>query len=145
MKEILTLFIKIPQILYSLIISSIINTFLSYLSLTQKNILEMKKNEKKKNLELSKTIKCLKRKFIFFFIFSFIFLSLFWFFLGCFCAVFRNAQIQLIKDTLISYGLGFITPLGINLFPGIFRIISLNARNKDRNCLYKISLIIQIF
>ena len=84
-------------------------------------------------------------KFIFFFIFSFIFLSLFWFFLGCFCAVFRNSQIHLIKDTFISYGLGFIYPLAIYLFPGIFRIISLNSPNKDRNFLYQISLIIQSF
>ena len=135
---------QIPQIIYSVIISSMINALLSYLSLTQKNILEMKKKEKKVNLELLKTIKCLKMKFIFFFIFSFIFLSLFWFFLGCFCCVFRNSQIHLIKDTMISYGLGLIYTLVINLVPGIFRITSLNARNKDRICIFKLSLVIQI-
>ena len=136
---------QIPQILYSLIISSIINALLSFLSLTQNNILEMKKKETNINLEFSKTRKSLKIKFIFFFIFSFIFLYLFWLFLGCFCGVFRNSQIHLIKDTLISYGFGFIYPLGIYLFSGFFRIISLNAPKKDRNCLFQISLIIQLF
>ena len=105
----------------------------------------MKKKKKNINVEFSKTIKCLKMKFIFFFMFGFLFLGLFWFFLGCFCCVFRNSQIHLIKDTLISYGLGFITPLGINLIPGVFRIISLSAPNKNRKCIFKISEIIQLF
>ena len=104
----------------------------------------MKKKENNINEEFSKTIKCLKRKFIFFFIFSFLFLSLFWFFLGCFCCVYRNSQIHLIKDTFISYGLGCISLLVINLIPGIFRMISLKDPNKDRKCIFKISSIIQL-
>ena len=135
---------QLPQIIYSLIISSIVNILLSYLSLTQKNILEMKKKENNINEEFLKTIKCLKRKFIFFFIFSFLFFGLFWFFLGCFCCVYRNSQIHLIKDTFISYGLGCISLLVINLIPGIFRMISLKDPNKDRKCIFKISSIIQL-
>ena len=41
-------FYQLPQIIYSVIISSVINALLSYLSLTQKNILELKKMKKKK-------------------------------------------------------------------------------------------------
>ena len=135
----------IPQVLYSLIVSGVINALLSFLSSTQKNILQLKTEKYNLFMKSSKTIKCLKIKFILFFIFSFIFLIVFWLYLGCFCAVYRNSQIHLIKDTLISYGLGLIYPFGINLIPGYFRINSLRSPNKDKKCMYKISQILQLF
>ena len=61
---------QIPQILYSTIISSITNMLLKKLSLSQTDILKIKKNldiEKAKK-ESKKIKKCLKIKFIFFII-----------------------------------------------------------------------------
>ena len=81
------------------------------------------------------------KKFILFFIISFLFLLLFWYYLGCFGAVYKKSQIHLIKDTLISFGLSLIYPLLLNLLPGIIRIPSLRKGNKF---FYKISKIIQI-
>ena len=87
-------------------------------------------------------MKFLKVKFIWFFNISLLFLILFWFYLSCFCAIYKNSQIQLLKDILISFGLSLMYPLGVYLIPGIFRIPSLKSKNKE--CLYKISKIIQL-
>ena len=35
-------------------------------------------------------------------------------------------------------------PIGLNLLPGFFRIPALRAKNKDKQCLYKISKIIAL-
>ena len=136
---------QIPQILYSTIITLLLNTTLSYFSLTQKNILKIKNCKKDIDQESSKIKKCINIKFIIFFVLNFIFLSLFWFFLGCFCAVFNNSQLHLIKDTVISFGLSCIYPFGINLIPGIFRINSFKSKHKYKKWLYIISKILQLF
>ena len=137
---------QIPQILYSTAISAIINIILKTLSLSEKNILEIKKEiDYAKVVEKSQKIeKCIIIKFIIFFILSFSFMIFFWYFISCFCAVYTNTQIILIKDTLISFGLSMIYPFGINLIPGIFRIWSLSAEKKDKKCLYKFSNIIAL-
>ena len=133
---------QIPQIVYSTIITSLINMVINYLSLSEKNIIKIK--EKTINIieESQKIIKCLIIKFILFFILAFIFLILFWYYLSCFCAVYQNTQYYLIKDTLMSYGLSLIYPFILNLIPGLLRIPSL--KNNKREALYKISLIVQL-
>ena len=134
----------IPQILYSTIISSVIDFIIKFLSLTEKNIIEIKKTEKNKSEKASETLKCLNIKFVIFFILSFIFLIFFWYYLSCFCAVYINTQIHLIKDTITSFGLSLIYPFGINLIPGIFRINSLKASKKNYELMYKFSKILQL-
>ena len=72
---------NIPQIIYSTIISSIINTIIKTLSLSEKNILEIK-NENDYNTcknKIEKVLNYLKIKFICFYIFSYLFLILFWY------------------------------------------------------------------
>ena len=135
---------QINIIIYSSIISVFVTTIIKYLSLSQKNILKIKKEENIKNLErvAKNELKCLKVKFIIFFIICFILLLLFWCYLGCFGAVYRYTQIHLIKDTLFSFGLSLSYPLLLNLLPGFLRIPSL--KSKDGKCLYRISKIIQI-
>ena len=132
---------QIPQILYSTVISAVINLILKRLSLSEEQILSIKqeKNIKKAKILGDKIISCLKIKFIIFFIISFLFSFFFWYFIACFCAVYKNTQNILIKNTLISFGLSMIYPFGLNLLPGIFRIPALRAPKKDKKCLYKIS------
>ena len=55
---------QISNIIYSSLISSIINIIIKYFSLTEINIIEMK-NNKEKDINIKK---CLKIKFILFFI-----------------------------------------------------------------------------
>ena len=138
---------EIPKILYSTIISSIINIIINYLSLTEKSIIDFKNdiNDKKDIAKKKdKFIKCIKIKIIVFFILNYLFLFLFWYYISCFCLVYKNTQVYLIKDTLISFCLGLLYPFGLCLLPGIFRIQALKAKNKDKNFLYKISKILQL-
>ena len=135
--------LQIPKIIYSTIISSIINIILKTLSLSEKNILELKEiTDNDKKLTKSKEIKIsLKIKFFIFFILSFLIMGFFWYFISCFCAVYINTQIILIKDSIISFCISMIYPFGLNLLPGILRIPALRAKNKNKICLYKTSLI----
>ena len=137
---------SIPQIVYSSVISSVINMILKKLSLSEKNILLIKKETNYENAlkKGKKVINCIKFKFIIFFIFSFILGSLFWYFISGFCAVYKNTQVILIKNTFTSFGLSMIYPFGLNLLPGIFRIPSLRAKKKDKKCLYKFSGLVAI-
>ena len=58
---------QIPQILYSLIISVIINAIISFLSLSEKDIISIKRMNELKNEIISEKKRILKIKFIFFY------------------------------------------------------------------------------
>ena len=137
---------QIPQILYSTLISYIINMILKALSLSEKNILKIKDEKGMvRTVKKSKKIeKCIKIKFLFFFLISLILMSFFWYFISCFCAVYNNTQAILFKDTLISFAISMLYPIGINLIPGIFRIPSLRAKKKDKKSIYSFSKIIAL-
>ena len=137
---------QIPQILYSTIISGIINMILKLLSLSEKNIIAIKQIKDIKRLtNYSKSIKrCITIKFIIFFLLNALFLSFFWYFITCFCAVYRNTQMILIKDTLFSFALSMLYPFGLNLIPGMFRIPALRSKRNDKRNLYKFSVYISL-
>ena len=132
---------QIPQILYSSIVSSIINMILKSLSLSEKDILKIKKEKNMySTVKMSKSIeKCIKIKSFLFFALSLLLMLFFWYFISCFCAVYYNTQTILIKNTLISFGLSMLYPIGINLIPGMFRIPALRAEKKEKKCLYSFS------
>ena len=116
------------------------------LSLSEKKVVEIKKI---KNLETAinrskSLLKCLKIKFSIFFILVMILLLLFWYYLSCFSAVFKNTQIFLIKDTIISFAISLIYPFLTLLIPCALRISALKDENKNKECLYKSSLILQL-
>ena len=135
---------QIPQIIYSFLISTVINLLLKTLSLFEKDLLLIKKEPTQKLVhERSCEIKKrLKIKFIFFCIISLLLLFFFWYFITCFCAVYKNTQIILIKDTLVSYAITLLYPFALYLLPGVFRIPSLRAKNGDKKCLFDIGKII---
>ena len=137
---------QIPQILYSSIITSVINIILKNLSLSEKEILKIKQEKSIKNtVNISKNIeKCIKIKFIIFFLFSLILMLFFWYFISCFCAVYNNTQTILFKDTILSFGLSMLYPFGLCLLPGLARMPSLRAEKKDKKCLYCFSQILAL-
>ena len=136
---------QIPQVFYSFIISSTINIIIKYLSLSEKSIIGIKYEKENIKEKFSKVRKFLIIKFILFFILIFLFLIFFWYYLSCFCAVYHNSQIHLIKDVFLSFGLHLLYPFGLSLLPGIFRIPSLNNNvQKKRECLYNLSKIFQL-
>ena len=136
---------QLPQIFYSTMISAIINIILKQLSLSEKNILEIK-GESMENIpqKSKKIVNCLKIKFFLFFALSFILMLFFWYYISCFCAVYTNTQLILIKDTLFTFLTSMVYPFCLNLLPGIFRICALRAKNKDKICIYKLSLILSL-
>ena len=132
---------QIPQIIYSSIVSVVINKLLKYLSLSEKSILDLKKEKNKKliNDNCQKIEKCLKIKLLIYFILGFLLMLFCWYFISTFCAVYSNTQMILIKNSLISFSLSMIYPCGYALLPGIFRIPALRAKNQDQECIYKLS------
>ena len=140
------LFYHVPQILYSTLISALINIILKMLSLSEKDIISIKEqNDIVKAREKARKIELyIKIKFILFLILAMLFMIFFWYFISCFCAVYKNTQKILIKDTLISFGLSMIYPFGLNLLPGFFRIPALRAAKKDKETLFKFSLILAL-
>ena len=138
---------QLPQIVYSTIISSIIGMILSFISLTQVNVIQIKKIKREmidyKNT-YEKNMNFIKIKFILFFVVNFSLLILFWFYLSSFCAVYKNTQKYLLKDALISFGFTLIYPFFINLLPCIFRIYSLSSPKKKRKYSYILSKLLQL-
>ena len=137
---------QIPQIFYSSLISSVINSIVKTICLTDKNIIQLKNEISKKNFEKKKllTLDCILIKSIIYFVSTFVLLLFFWYYLSCFCSVYKNTQIHLIKDTLISYGLSMIYPFAIYLFPGMFRIPALRNTKANGEKMYKFSKILQL-
>ena len=138
---------QLPKIVYSSLISMLLNTLLKLLALSNGGILEFKQNKNNKNVnekgeELKKKLSI---KFALYFIISFIFLLFFWYYISMFGAIYRNTQFHLLKDTLVSFGLSLLYPFGIYLIPGFFRIPALSNPKKKKECLYKLSRILQIF
>ena len=132
---------QIPQILYSTLISRIIDTIIRILALSRDNIVELKQKKDIKNLNeiQNKLFRIFKIKFILFFISSFIFLISFGYYIVCFCGVYINTQIHLIKDSLMSLIISLLIPFMLYLIPGIFRIPALRVIKPNRIILYRIS------
>ena len=129
---------QLPQMFYSLIISTILKSLLNLLGLYEQDIAEFKqfrKSQKDKEKLLSK----INIKIILFFIINYILLFSFWLYLGCFCAVYKNTQIHLLIDVSSSFSISFITPFIVIILPCIFRVQSLKDKKGKRQMLFKFS------
>ena len=136
---------NIPQIIYSSLISEFILAIITIFALSDTYFIQLRyytNNKMNIRIKAKNIIRILKIKFALFFVINFILLVLFWFYLACFCAVYKNTQIHLINDTLISFGTSMIYPFGIYVIPGIFRTFALKHKNKK--CMYNFSKIVEI-
>ena len=86
---------QLPQIIYSTFISSSITFLMKFLSLSDKNIIEIKKEENIISNNVFKVIKKIKIKFVLFLIKFFIFISFLVLFVYILCYIY--------KYTIISY------------------------------------------
>ena len=134
---------QLPQIIYSSLISRAINLIIEFLSSSERVIISIKTEKITDLKNKRKKISNMKIKFYFFFVITFILLLIFCYYIICFCCIYQNTQMHLIKDSLIGFGFSLIYPFIINLIPGIFRIWSLNNKKRDKICLYKLSQIIE--
>jgi len=138
---------NLPRIIYSSLISIVLNKILKVLALSNDDILNLK--QAKLNDDIIKRRNSLwnkiKIKFILYFIISFIFLLFFWYYISMFGAIYKNSQYHLLKDTLISFGLSLIYPFGIYVLPGLFRIPALSDSKNKSKYLYDFSKLLQMF
>ena len=123
-----------------------LNIFFKLLILSNDTILKFKINlsnnnicDNKKNL-----MQKLGIKFISYFIISSLLLLFFWYYISMFGAIYRNNQFHLLKNTGISFVLSMIYPFGIFLLCGILRISALSEHNKNRNCMFYCSKVMQM-
>ena len=137
---------QLPQILYSFLISGFLNAIIQSLALTENDILKIKHEIRKDRLYVleKKTLKIIFYKSIFYFMISFLILLFCWYYLSCFCCIYKNTQFHLFKDTILGFIMSLLYPFGINLIPGIFRIPALRVPKKNRKTMYIFSKIIQI-
>ena len=135
---------QLPQIIYSAIISWVLNSLIQLLGLTEDNILSFKNDKyplQNLNQKYNKLITIIKIKLTFFYILNICILVVYWYYVTCFCGTHRNTQIHVLKDSLISYITSLITPFGIYIFPSIFRILALRKKSK---ILYILSKLLQM-
>ena len=134
---------QIPQIIYSTIISEVFDFLINILGLSEQNILKIKNDKisvKDVYNKFNNLLRILRIKFVFFFIIDFILLFLFWYYVTCFCGIYRNTQIHLLQDSLYSFITSLIMPFILYLIPGLLRICSLKRKSK---ALYKFSKFLQ--
>ena len=136
---------QIPQILYSTIISQLIETLLCYLSLTDKYFYQIKNFKRISKRQLIRVIKYIQMKLVFFFVFCSLMFVFYWYLITCFCAVYQSTQVAFIKDSLFSFALGITIPFGIYLIPSLLRIIALKAIKSNFSYVYKFSNLIPLF
>ena len=136
---------QLPKIIYSSLISIVLIFILKSIALSERRILDYKKDKNIKDLnnrtkDLENILMC---KFIFYFFISFIILLSFWYYLSMFCAIYKKSQYHSIINTLISFGISLIYSLVIYLLPGLFRIPALSGSKNNKVYLYNFSQFLQ--
>ena len=140
---------QLAQIVYSTIISQLLQTFVNYLTMTDIHYYELKalkKDNKINSKEALSVIKCIKIKIIAYFISTFLMFLFFWYISSAFCAVYPNTQEIFIVDSLTSFLMGLLYPFVLYLIPTTLRVLSLKAKaQKNLKILYSLSDKIPIF
>ena len=131
----------IRQLAFTFLICLGINILFKLLMRTDGNIIDIKHGKKQFN-EAKCRIKC---KLIFYFIFSIMIIIFGCLYISCFCAVFNNTQIILIKCAGYSLVVSFIYPFFTSLLSASFRKCALNSEIKNKKCLYDFSKILEYF
>ena len=133
---------QIPQIIYSTLVSKIIQSFLSFFSLSDKHYYEIKMSQK---ILEKRVIKCIKLKFALFFIYTFIIFIFYWYTISSFCTVYTNTQVAFLKNSITSFFLGLLYSFILIFLSALLRFISLKFYKKGLSWIYAISNIILLF
>ena len=139
---------KIPQLLFTLIASHIIEVILCYMGMTDVHVYQIKQLPKGENNgeKIVDIIEKMKNKLVSFFVFTFLLFLFNWYFISAFCAVYQNTQKIYLRDSGISFLTSMIDPFIIYGATTLLRYISLSSCcKKNLGCLYKLSDLIPIF
>ena len=140
---------QIAQMVYSTIISQLLQIYVEYLIMTDSQyyyLKKLKKNSKlNKKLSLS-IIKCIKNKLITFYISTTIFFLFFWYSASAFCAVYANTQRIFVTDSYMSSLMGLTYPFALYFISSGLRFLSLKLKGKKKlRILYVLSGKIPLF
>jgi hypothetical protein len=127
---------QLAQIVYSTIISQILQTFINYLTMTDIHyyeLKELKKDNKINSKEALSVIKCIKIKIIAYLISTFLMFLFFWYTSSAFCAVYPNTQGIFVADSYTSFLMGLLYPFILYLIPTALRVLSLKAKKTKKS------------
>ena len=133
---------NIANTVYSSLLSSTLLIMLKFICLTHNSVRVLRKF---RDVEFARkksicVLRCIKVRVAIYYILSFAFLSVFGYYVLCFCAIFENTQIQLVKSTLTSWLISLIYPLIICFITSIFRALAFKCNNR---ILYLIKTLMQ--
>ena len=133
---------SISNSIYSSLLSSTLLIMLKFICLTHNSVRVLRKF---KDIDAARTksvcvLRCIKIRVTIYYILSLAFLAIFGYYILCFCAIFENTQIQLIKSTFTSWLISLIYPLIICLVTSIFRKLAFKFKNR---ILYAIKQLMQ--
>ena len=136
------------QMIYSTIISQVLQVFLNYLTMTDIHYYQIKglKNDNANKSKVLSIINRIKYKIIAFYIFTFLVFLFYWYIVAAFCAVYENTQIIFITDSISSFLLGLVYPFVLYFLPTGLRFLSLKAKEKKNlKIVYWLSDVIPFF
>ena len=128
----------VRQLALTFLICQGLNIIFKLLMITDNLILRMK-YEKDSSDEGIYSIKC---KLILYFILCLIIILFGWYYIGCFCAIYRHTQIILMKCAGYSLCISFVYQIFLSLLSPAFRKCAINSQTKDKKCLYEFSKIL---
>ena len=101
MDDISTFWSNIDNTVYSSILANTLLIILKLLCLTHNSVRKLRKiiNVNEAQAKSVSVLRCTKARIIIYYILSLFFLIIFGFYVLCFCAVFENTQIELVKST----------------------------------------------
>ena len=133
----------LPKIIAAFFVAYFLTVLIKFIFLSERYIRKIKlKTYYQENEIVSKAKRKITIKYIVFFSLGIILLIFLWMLLSSFGAVFRNTQIIVFENTLISFAFSLIYPFIYDIIPCLFRMIALHYRKEN---LYKASKILQIF
>ena len=133
---------NIANTVYSSILSMTLLIILKLICLTHNSVRTLRKNKNVNQAQKQSecVLKCIKVRITIYFILSFAFLTIFGYYVLCFCAIFENTQIDLIKSTFTSWLISLIYPFIICFITSIMRSLAFSCKSK---VLYTIKTIMQ--
>ena len=123
----------IPTIAYITFITLIIKNILMEIIFTEADIISIKEADSTyKNYVIKKTLISMILKSILFYSSTMCITSFIWFYESCFFAVFKNTQIFVIKNIVISLGLILIFPFVFSFFSGCSKNYFFRKQRKEK-------------
>jgi hypothetical protein len=126
-------------IVYSTAVGMVVLYIIKFIFSARRRLDTLVKREKDSEVFRNEAIKCInrmKKEFIFFIILTFTFELFFWYYLICFCNVYKNTQIDWLKSSLITIFVIEILPFFLVLLIAILRFVGMKFKLES---LYKTS------